>query len=513
MARYIRIAAPAAAAAPSGADDDLATALRGLAPVGSLAKLAGGLTSNPDLGAVGGGLSGLASLTRGIAGGDPGQAIGGAANLGGSLASVAGYPGIASGLGAVGGPLTLATGLASGDPLSSTLGGLQTGSLVSGALGGPTISSGLSALYPLLQSIGPAAAEGIGAAGAGAGAGVGAGIMGGGLGASMAGMAALAPIALFLMGGLHSAFGGGGDMFDAMFGNVKTPAQKQYEEFKKASDEFPGLAQRRVAGADLFSHLGDYDTPDEVTSGLQIASSGRSAEPESAAFNLQHPGSAIFPKVQPVNLDAWNAAAPGLAGKNWGSFLGLMDRGEGMGLDPGGMTGDWKTDVVNDAGVFKPGVNLTGEDYRTRPSMTYDQTMALASGDESQRAPHGPTQELQDLGNAVSGMAQHLGLDLHKTQPGWDANGLAIVDDYSNFDADQLKDYGFSPGSYGPASLNYLRSYDPSVTQRPEWASYVSALDPTNALADLDPLTLRPYKKPENPFAMLPQSELNIGGF
>ena len=228
-----------------------------------------------------------------------------------------------------GSSLTLATGLASGDPLSSTLGGLQTGSLVSGALGGPTISSGLSALYPLLQSIGPAAAEGIGAAGAGAGAGVGAGIMGGGLGASMAGMAALAPIALFLMGELHSAFGGGGDMFDAMFGNVKTPAQKQYEEFKKASDEFPGLAQRRVAGADLFSHLGDYDTPDEVTSGLQIASSGRSAEPESAAFNLQHPGSAIFPKVQPVNLDAWNAAAPGLAGKNWGSFLNLMDRGRG----------------------------------------------------------------------------------------------------------------------------------------------------------------------------------------
>jgi hypothetical protein len=31
-------------------------------------------------------------------------------------------------------------------------------------------------------------------------------------------------------------------------------------------------------------------------------------------------------------------------------------------------------------------------------------------------------------------------------------------------------------------------------------------------LAELDPLTLRPRKKPENPFAMLPQSDLNIGG-
>ena len=237
---------------PSGADDDLATALRSLAPVGSLAKLAGGLTSNPDLGAVGG-----ASLDSSVSR----AALPAATRAKPSAARpiwAAGsprwraLPASRAAWAPSGSPLTLATGLASGDPLSSTLGGLQTGSLVSGALGGPTISSGLSALYPLLQSIGPAAAEGIGAAGAGAGAGVGAGIMGGGLGASMAGMAALAPIALFLMGGLHSAFGGGGDMFDAMFGNVKTPAQKQYEEFKKASDEFPGLAQRRVAGADLF---------------------------------------------------------------------------------------------------------------------------------------------------------------------------------------------------------------------------------------------------------------------
>ena len=334
----------------------------------------------------------------------------------------------------------------------------------------------------------------------------------------MAAAAAL-PFALLIMGGLHSAFGGGGDMFDAMFGNYN-PAQEQYDTYKKAVDEFPGLANRRIAGAGLFDKLGDYDTPDEVTSGLHIASSGRSADPDTAAFNISHPGKLLNIK-DPTNTDAWTAASPGLAGKNWGSFLNLMDRGEGMGLDPGGMTGDWATDVVNEGGYFKPGENLTGEDYRNRRVLTDEQKRRVYGGpeyeiwgpDESQLlTPHGPTQEEEDLGNAVSGIARNLGIDLHRQQPGWDANGLAIIDDYANLDPEQLKDYGFTPGKYGVTSLNYLRSFDPSVTERPEWASYASALDPTNTLADLDPLTLRPRKKPDDPLAMA-TPELNLGGF
>src|SRR6185436_2701079 len=120
-------------------------------------------------GNLGTGLSGLLGLGRGIAGGNPGQAVGGAANVGSGLAGLLDYPGVSSGLGAIGGPLTFATGLASGDPLSSTLGGLQTASLASGYLGGPTLGGlageGLSALYGMLPGATEAGAASLGLGG------------------------------------------------------------------------------------------------------------------------------------------------------------------------------------------------------------------------------------------------------------------------------------------------------------------------------------------------------------
>lgn len=477
MPRYIRLnPVQTVAATPSGgADDDLSTALRSLAPVGSLARAAGGLTSNPDLGAAGAGISGLIGLTRGVAGGNPGQAVGGAANLGSSLASLGGYPGVSSALGAVGGPLTLGTGLASGDPLSSTLGGLQTASLASGYLGGPTLSSLASA--------------GLGAAGIDTAA-----------LAAMGGLSGLAsafalPAFMVSLGMIDSK---GADLFDSLFGNWKSQAQRQTEEYKGYADEFPGLVQRKRAGAGLFDTL---DEQPDLEAALRTAASGARANTEPAAWNLSHQPSAT--NIKPMDLSGWEAAMPELGGRAWGSTLGLMDRAQAAGLDAGGMTGTWNLDPVMRDGRPTEGANTTGEDYRTRLGHSGTEYVLLPDntwgwGGPSDRP---QTQEAQDLGNAVAGIGQHLGIDWKAKDP---------TGNYENFDPEQLAGYGFKPGAYGPAALNYLRSFDPSVTSNPEWERYVAALDPGNTLADLDPLTLTPRKK--NIYEPLPQ-DLNLGGF
>jgi len=460
--RYVRIAPQA----PTGADDDLGTALQSLAPAGALAKGAGKLSGNTDLGNAGTGLAGLLSLTRGIAKGDPGQAVGGAANVGSGLAGLADYPGVADTLGAVGGPLTLATGLASGDPLSSTLGGLQTASLASGYLGGPTLGS--------------LATEGLAAAGLDSAT---LAAMGGLGGLSVA----LAPAALTLLLGSVDFKGAGLD--DMLFGGYKPIEQRQLEEYKRYAADFPGLAARRTAGAKTFDTLGDMDTPDEISQSLATAASGAHANVEPAAWNVGHTPHRL--KFDAPDMSSWNAASPELGGHNQAAFLGLMDKGQAAGLDTGGMTGDWNLGQwvpfdQNGRMEYTPlGPNTTGSDYRTRLGLN-------EVGDPAQ------TQEAQDLGNAVSGMARHLGVDLRSKGEG----------DYENFNPDQLAGYGFTPGNYGLASLNYLRSFDPNVSQNPEWASYASALDPNNALADLDPLTLTPRKRAS---LATPYSEFNLG--
>ena len=490
------------ASLPSGDEGgDLDAILRSLAPVGSLARGAGALSGSTTLGNLGTGLSGLLGLGRGIAGGNPGQAVGGAANVGSGLAGLLDYPGVSSALGAVGGPLTFATGLASGDPLSSTLGGLQTASLASGYLGGPTLgglaSQGLSALYGMLPGATEAGAAALGLGGGAAAGAEGAALAGGGMAGGLAGGLALGPFALLAAGGLHAALSGGGDMFDSLFGEDRTQAVKQRDEYKHYADAWPGLVQRRTAGAKLFDTLGEE--PD-LEAALRTAGSGLHANTEPSAWNLSHQPSAL-PKLKPMDLSAWNAASPELGGHNAGAFLSLMDRGQAAGLDAGGLTGDWNLDQVNEGGVFKNGANLTGEDYRTRAPLTIEQMQAISRGDDTARAPMGQTQEAQDLGNAVAGIGRHLGVD-------WGSRGDG---DFQNFDQDQLAGYGLTPGSYGVGALNYIRSYDPSVTANPEWERYAKALDPGNLLADLDPLTLTPRKKPEGLGYVAP--DLSLGGF
>jgi len=503
---------PRAAVDASGGGDDMSTILSRLAPVGALTKTAGNLSGSPDLGAVGTGLAGLLGLTRGIVKGDPGQAIGGAANVGSGVAGLAGYPGISSGLGAIGGPLTFATGLASGDPLSSTLGGLQTGSLISGYLGGPTITSGLSALYGLL----PGAAEGAfggGALGAGSLAAGSASELGlgataaaaGGAGSALAGGLALGPFALLAAGGLHALTSGGGDMFDALFGEDHTQPWSQMQEYKANADAWPGLVQQRVAGANLFKNLDQYDTPDEITQALGTAAQGRSAQTEPAFWTLSHVPTAL-PNLKPMDLSAWEAVSPELKGENWGAFLGLADKAQNAGLDwmpgvPGLGSGPLRRDEGMQAVGPLTDYQHQGLDVSTGADVGRQRTgWAPGQGNNS------TTQEAWDVSQALGSMGTDLGID-------WAKRGESGRDQGYEVAPDELASYGFTPGQYGTAALGYLKSLDTGITAGDKWTDYTKALGVTDeALAAL-PTGLGPFRsKVTMPYsAQLP--ELNLGGF
>jgi hypothetical protein len=409
-------------------------------PLSSLANI-------PGLGDALGGLGGLLGLGSNIDKGNIPGAIGGAAKLGSQAADLLDMPGVSEGLGMVGSPLSFATGLATGNPMQAITGGLQTANMASGALGGPTLASltGVS-----------------------------------GLGSALA-----APLFAISLGMIDNK---GADLFDSLFGNQKSHEQRQGEEYQKYADELPGLIERRVKGASLFDTLGDVQTPEGILDALKTAASGRSANVDPAAWNVGHtPGSLKGSNFQAPDLSKWFEASPGLAGKNWGSFLNLMDKGEKAGLDPGSKTGGWDQDVVNQGGYFVPGENVSGEDYRTRKSMPLEQVQAISRGDDSHRDAAGPTREAQDMGNAVSGIGRALGIDFDTLEQGNDR-------DYDNFDSEQLGGYGMTPGNYGPSVLNYLRSLAPEIVNHPEYLKYASTLgDPSM----LDLLNITPRKKPQ----------------
>lgn len=446
--------------------------LRALVRLGiPLSKLA----EIPGLTAGLGGTSGLLGLISALQTGNVPGAVGSGATLGAGAASLLDMPGVSNALGAVGGPLSLISGAVNGDPIGATLGGLQTASAASGYLGGPTLGSLASGAYSLLPGAADAAAL---AAGSASELGLGAAGAAGGLGSSLASGLALGPFALLAAGGLHALTTGGGDMFDALFGEDRSQARSQTEDYGRMAEEFPGLAARRVAGASTFDNLGEMDTPEEITAALKTASSGRSANTEPMAWNLGHRPTAT--QIDPIDMSMWNTASPTLSGRNWGAFLNLMDKGEKAGIDPGGLTGDW-----NLGGPDGGQENTSGTDYRTRLG-SYG-TANQFHGDIDQ------TQEAQDMGNAVSGLAGDLGVDL-KSKGG----------DYENFNADQLAGYGFTPGHYGEAALNYLRSYDPNVVNSPNWGTYTSALGDPSALGLLN---LIPREMPAS--APLPQAEFS----
>ena len=268
--RFIPLKAPpGGGGGGASSPTDIYKILQGLAPAGTLAKAAGGLSGDPTLGGVGTGLAGLLTLGRGVAGGDPGQAIGGAANLGSGIASLAGYPGISSGLGAIGGPLTFATGLAKGDPLSATLGGVQTASLASGLLGGPTISSlaapALNAAYMALPG---ATAEGL--------AGL-SGAASGGLGSLWLANPATVMGGMMLMGGL-SGMAKDAEMSERAFAESRAALGKITNQMGRANrlgadaftgERLPGTLDllgdtlQDAPNLGLFANVGTLDMPAE----------------------------------------------------------------------------------------------------------------------------------------------------------------------------------------------------------------------------------------------------------
>lgn len=477
MARYVRL--PSSSSGGGSAPDggvDWSSILGSVAGGGGkLARIVGGLSGSPTLGAIGTGATGLSGLVSGIKGGHIDQSIGGALNLGSSIAGLADLPTISTGLSALGGPLALGSGIAHGDPLSATLGGIQTASTVSGLLGGPTVS-GLAA--DALVALAPELAATLGITGGAAGGGAAGGAAAGaaaGAGASAAAMAALAPFALMAAGGLYSGLSGGGDMFNGIFGGGEDlQAFKQAREYEHYADAFPLLAQRRVAGANLFPTLGEYDTPEEIASALTTAASGAHANTEPAAWNLSHKPSKLG--LDPVNLDAWFRESQGLSAKNSAAFLTLMDRAKAAGLDPGNYVGDWNLSLSP---------NKTIEEYTTR---LYDDPEKHAVSGFYREQPQ--TQEAQDLGNTVSTIGRDLGVNFDYR---YDDKGDEL--DYQNFNPDQLPGYGFEPGKYGVASLNYIRSMDPNAVNSPKWAEYAAALDPAGELASLAPLTITPRKR------------------
>lgn len=414
--------------------------------------------------------------------GDIPGAIKGAAKIGQGISSIAGYPGVAQGFGSVAAPISFATGLANGDPLSSTIGGLQTASLASGYFGGPTIGSLAEGAYTALGGI----------------------VTGGAATASAAAMsAAAAPFALMAAGGLHAAISGGGDMFDSMFGTDRTQPVKQMEEYKNYAEDFPMLAARKTAGASLFDHFGSFDTPDSITGGLRTAASGLHANTEPAAWNLSHTPTAL-PKLKPMDLSSWDAVSPELGGFSSGAYLGLLDKARNKGLSIGGNVGDWNLNPAESAWMGETGgddanpemINLTDADYQTK--IGYNNQAQFDADNNWIGGARGQTQEAQDLGNAVSGIGRHLGVN-------FDRGGA----DYQNFDPEQLAGYGMTPGNYGPAVLNYLRSLDPNVVNSPMWGKYTSALgDPSG----LDPLNIRPRAPMTYRDLSLSVDQSNIGG-
>jgi hypothetical protein len=303
-------------------------------------------------------------------------------------------------------------------------------------------------------------------------------------------MAAAAPIAMALGGALYSF--------------LQKPAElraKRIAEYKDYAGDFPGLAQRRLAGANLFDTLGQDRAPEDLLSAFQTAASGMHANTEPAAWNLSHRPRTT--EIKPLDLSAWQQASPTLGAENAAAFLNLFDKSEQGGLDPGGKTGDWNLNPAGYAASGESGhgpddANRSGDDYRTKIGYNNQAQIDPVTGQWIGGA-RGQTQEAQDLGNAVAGLGQSLGIDWTKRGPG----------DYQNFDPEQLAGYGFTPGNYGPAALNYLRSFDPTVTQNPNWGPLVQSLGDPSSLGVLNLTPRAPVTYAANP---QPIETLGAGG-
>ena len=417
-------------------DRELLALLRALSRIGGPLANALGPQFGQGMGAVGGGLG----LAGGIASGNPMQAVGGAAQLGGNIASLAGMPGLSQALGSVGGPLGLISALMNGNP-----------------------GGAISAL--------PATAAA--ASNAGAAAGLVSPALAGSVGTIAAG---LAPAALMLMPAFVDT--GGADMFDSLFGGVKSQAQKQVEEYTDYAQRFPGLVVDRARGAGLMDTLKDLP-PDQLENALSLATKGVRATDLSPAYSHltqpAHEGKSTFAANIPgMDLSGWEAIAPELEGKNWASFVSLLDKATNAGMDVNQIAGD-----------------------RNRQMWTGNaSTFVTPDGMVTDQDPNGKySQSAFDLSNAIAGVGQQLGIN-------WGARGderNGQNQGYTVYD-DQLGTYGFEPGKQGAALLKYLTKIDPGVTQHANWQKYRDALGVTDDMLQAIPdYTIALRDRPMNP--------------
>jgi hypothetical protein len=395
-----------------------------LALIRALSRIGGPLANavSPALGQGIGGLGSLVGLAGSIQGGNIPGAIGSAAGVGSQIANLAGMPGVSNALGSVAGPLALGTSLANGNW------GGAVGALPSTISAGASLGGQLGLLSPqLVNSLTPM-------------------------------MGALAFPAALLTVALTAEQSGGQDIFDSLFGGAKSQAQKQIEEHKNYVERFPGLVADRARGASLLDTLGTLPT-DQVGDALSMATKGIRATDLSPAYShLAQPHysarSELGAKIPGIDMSWWEKIAPELEGKNWASFVGLLDKATNQGLDVNAIAGDRNRQVAQGQGhVFAgpDGVNVDADPRGLNSQSAYD------------------------LSNAIAGIGQQLGIN-------WGARGNEQAGEnqgYTLFD-DQLAAYGFEPGKQGAAALKYLTKLDPNVTQHANWQQYKDALGVTD---------------------------------
>lgn len=423
----------------------------------ALSRIGGPLASAlniPELGQATGGAGGALNLAGGVMSGNPIQAISGAAGLGSNAAKLAGFSDVGGMLGNIAGPLAFGAGLASGNP------GAAIGALPSTISAGANLGSSLGLIAPQLAN-------------------------------SIAGsMSALALPAMFIAMSATAEQNGGQDLFDSLFGGAKSQAQKQMEEYKDYAARFPGLVEDRARGASLLDSLATM-APEQLGDALATATKGiRATDLAPARDHLAQPAhrgkSNLAADIPGIDMSGWDAVAPELEGKNWASFLGLLDRATNAGLDVNSIAGDRERQMSPGRGhVFQ---DASGNNVEFDPGIKYNQSS-------------------YDISNALAGIGGQLGIN-------WGARGDERAGEnqgYTLYD-DQLAGYGFTPGNQSAAALKYLSKLDPNVMSNPNWQVYKDKLGVTdeqlNAIPDYQIETRNKLQTP----AMFATPSVSDGG-
>lgn len=395
---------------------------------------------------------------------------------GSRLTGTFGLPGVSQGLGALGGPLTLGQGLATGNPLSALMGAAQTGSTVSGLLGGPTITS---LLEPVTSAITSALAPVTGALGFGGG-GAAAGGAAGAIGAETAG--SMAPTLASAAGPVGAALAmsvlpaiidtGGNDLFDSLLGGW-THEKSRAAEYKDAATAFGPNWQARMGGANLLGNLGQITSPEATRDALQRAYAGiRASDVLPQSITLLNNGQNSI-GVKGMNLSPVISASPALEAANEAAWLRLMDQASGQGQDlspllawtePRSYHGEHH-DTTMPGGVY--GSSNPFWDLNTASLGHVPVTMSVEQNGST------ASRESLDLNRAIGSIGRELGIS-DALLPG-SASPLATAPYQGSggyLSADQLKDYGMTPGHYVQAIQDFLKGLQPGIENTPGWQHY-----------------------------------------